>query len=91
MQWFIRAGTALATICRISLAVSVGVALNQWIWKVVRDDFIRVKNLDTLFGITSSPWAFLNLELLGKAKLALLLALLIWYVFLRPRGSGYRH
>ncbi|KAK4168232.1 hypothetical protein QBC43DRAFT_296899 [Cladorrhinum sp. PSN259] len=83
-EWVIRAGTALSVSCKTSLALSIGLSFNQCIWKVFRGAFVSLGAVDVLFGATRTPWALLNTELLSKARLALVLAAMVWLTPLIP-------
>ncbi|KAH7128842.1 hypothetical protein EDB81DRAFT_662048 [Dactylonectria macrodidyma] len=83
-DWILRAGTALATLCKIFLTSSVGIAFTQIIWKIARERLLTISSLDTLFSATRTPWALVNGELLLQAKVALLLATVVWFTPLIP-------
>ncbi|KAF1996619.1 hypothetical protein P154DRAFT_308955 [Amniculicola lignicola CBS 123094] len=80
--WNTRAGIALANIMKILLAASVTVSFTQQMWKTARSRFFSLKGVDSLFTASSNPFSLLDGEVLLHAKIAMLLALLIWYVLL---------
>jgi hypothetical protein len=73
----IRAGTALATVNRILLSAAVTIALAQRTWTTLRRHYLSLASIDSLIAITMNPLHFFNLELLSKAKLAMLLGAII--------------
>jgi len=77
-QWMIRSGTALATLMRIFLSATVGIALAQRSWYTFRRKFISLGGINSLIAITTNPLNFFDFELLWRAKLAIFLGLLIW-------------
>ncbi|KAI5468149.1 hypothetical protein BGZ63DRAFT_460017 [Mariannaea sp. PMI_226] len=83
-DWVLRAGTALATICKLFLAASVAISFSQTTWNIVRTNLLTVASLDTLFSATRIPWSLFDIELLSKAKVSLLLASVIWLTPLIP-------
>jgi len=79
-QWAIRFGTAFALLVQGFLAAAVAVASNQHIWTVIRRGYLTVGSIDKAFEILSDPTALLSLELAREAKLAILVAVIFWYV-----------
>ena len=77
-QWAIAFGTAFAflVVCFLSLAVSA--AYMQYVWRFLRKASISIKGIDKIFALTSDLSGFFSLELLKKAKLVLLFALVSW-------------
>jgi hypothetical protein len=63
---------------KTALSVSVGIAFSQRTWTTLKSKFLSLGSINDLFAATSNPLNFFNTELLWEAKVALLLALLIW-------------
>jgi hypothetical protein len=76
----IRTGTAVALASKICLTAAIGIGLTQRTWRTLRRKFFQLESVDALFAISINPIKFFHREILLKAKLAVLLALLIWYV-----------
>lgn len=74
-QWAIKVGTVLAYAVVSLFATTVGAAYDQYFWKLFKRNSYSLNGLDDLFALKSMPTDFLNVELLGQAKLAVFLAL----------------
>lgn len=88
-EWTIRIGTGLAFLVKAALAASVGVAFTQYLWTVARTEAMAVGSIDAMFSMTKNPLAFINFEVLWKAKLLVLLALASWRVFRAQPSSAH--
>lgn len=77
-QWVIQIGTGLAFLSNSALASVVAISRTQWVWATLRKRFISVAGIDALFGVTLDPTYFKNLDMIRRAKLATLMAILIW-------------
>lgn len=77
-QWVIQIGTGLAFLSHSALASVIGISRTQWVWATLRKRFISVAGIDALFGVTLDPTYFKNLDMIRRAKLATLMAVLIW-------------
>ncbi|PHH91446.1 hypothetical protein CDD83_402 [Cordyceps sp. RAO-2017] len=76
--WSIRIGTGLAFLVKASLAASIGVACTQHLWVAASRQAMTVNSIDGMFSLTSNPLAFFDLKLLLRAKILVLLALVMW-------------
>ena len=77
-QWATAIGTGFSFLAIALFRTAVSEAYNQYVWTLVRRKSFKLRSLDKLFAMTSSPVGFLSLELLQKGKIALLLALQVW-------------
>ncbi|KAH6675854.1 hypothetical protein B0J14DRAFT_691908 [Halenospora varia] len=82
--WMIGAGTALAYAAKLCFALSIGIALTQHLWKLMRTGPFTLGAIDNLFDLKNDPTRLFKSELLVKAKIALLLAISIWILPLLP-------
>ncbi|KAH8676497.1 hypothetical protein BGZ60DRAFT_429013 [Tricladium varicosporioides] len=82
--WMIRAGTALAYGAKLCFALSIGIALTQHLWRLMRTSPFTLGAIDNLFDLKNDPARLLKSELFVKAKTALLLAASIWILPLLP-------
>ncbi|KAL2674179.1 hypothetical protein Neosp_012626 [[Neocosmospora] mangrovei] len=77
-KWVIRVGTGLAFLVKASFAASLGIAIKQLIWTMLRRRFTSLKGIDALFAITTDPTSFLVRDIwVGMPGLAVL-AVLLW-------------
>ena len=74
----LRIGTALSLFSRIFLAASVSIALAQRSWSTVQSRSLTLGAVDDLFMVPFSMTKLFNGELLKKAKIALLLAIIVF-------------
>jgi len=80
VQWIIRSGTAIALTGRLLFSASIGVAFPQRVWKSLRSHFVSLDAVDGLFKLRDDATSFLSSEILRRAKLAVVLAAMSWYV-----------
>lgn len=78
-QWMLRAGTALAYTAKIFFALSIGSAMTQHLWQLMRSGPFSLGAIDNLFDLKNHPLRIFKSELLAKAKISILLAASIWY------------
>ncbi|KAI1387115.1 uncharacterized protein F4822DRAFT_405493 [Hypoxylon trugodes] len=74
----LRYGTVLAFAAKAGLVASAVVAFRQRIWVTVRNKFLSVAALDSLFAATEDVSALLNVEIFKRAKIAVFLAAFVW-------------
>lgn len=79
-QWVIQIGAGLAFLSGAALASVIGISRTQWVWVTLRRRFITLAGIDALFGVTSDPLYFKNLDMLRRAKLATLMAVIMWII-----------
>lgn len=77
-QWVIQIGAGLAFLSSAALVSVIGISRTQWVWVTLRRRFITLAGVDALFGVTSDPLYFLNQDMLHRAKLATLMAVIMW-------------
>lgn len=79
-RWVIRIGTGLAILFRASLVALVGVSRKQWVWVTLRKRFISLDAINAMFGATGDPSHFGNLDMLRRARLATVMAAVMWAI-----------
>ena len=77
-QWAIRFGTAFALLVEVPLAAAVGIAQTQRAWTTVERKSVSIEGIDSIFASTRDLGSFVSWEMLSRAKLASLLALICW-------------
>lgn len=66
------AGSALAFLVKVSLAVTSATAFTQCLWFSMRSHSVNFRLMDSMLGVLGNPWEFLNLRFwLGRPILAL--------------------
>lgn len=70
--------TLFIFVVKLCLSQSVSKAFYQRLWYTVRRRAIKLNGLDALFSVLGDPTAFLNLEMVWRAKLAAALAFIAW-------------
>ncbi|KAL3494392.1 hypothetical protein BJX62DRAFT_247638 [Aspergillus germanicus] len=78
--WAIRIGTGFAFLVKTSLISAVGVAAVQEIWAVLRKKFMKLRGIDAMFAVLTSPLAFLVLDLWVYAKVLTVMAIVSWVI-----------
>ncbi|KAK6957205.1 hypothetical protein Daesc_002491 [Daldinia eschscholtzii] len=74
----LRYGTVLSFAAKAGLVAAVVVAFKQRIWITVRNKFLSVTALDSLFAAAEDAGALFNIEIYKQAKIAMLLAAFEW-------------
>ncbi|KAI0003543.1 hypothetical protein F4779DRAFT_601596 [Xylariaceae sp. FL0662B] len=74
----LRYGTILAFAAKAALVASVVVAFKQQVWTTVRNKFLSLAAIDSLFAATEDLSSLLNIEIYKRATGATLLAVFIW-------------
>jgi hypothetical protein len=77
-QWAIAFGTAFAFLIGRFLGLAVSSAYTQFIWAYLRKNTLSLSGIDKIFSLTSDLTGFLSLEVLKRAKLVMLFAILSW-------------
>lgn len=75
-----RFGTLMAYVAKSSLVSAVIFAYRQQIWATVRRKNLKLRTIDNLFAAADDLRAMASWELLKKARVALSLALVVWFV-----------
>ncbi|KAG0635840.1 hypothetical protein HOY80DRAFT_1017746 [Tuber brumale] len=79
-EYIIQVGTAFAFLSKASLVSAVVVAHKQIAWDTVRKKTITVDGVDAMFVAPSDFTSFWNGDMLRRAKVATILALLAWCI-----------
>ncbi|KAL0634664.1 hypothetical protein Q9L58_006390 [Maublancomyces gigas] len=77
-QFMTLVGTSLAFLCKASLGAVIGISRMQCIWVTLRTDYITLRGIDALFGVTSDLFYFKNWDMVRKARLATTMAAIMW-------------
>ncbi|KAF2831478.1 hypothetical protein CC86DRAFT_452521 [Ophiobolus disseminans] len=78
--WIIRYGTAFAFLAKALLASAVVVAYKQHMWINLRMEANTISTIDAMFAATYDILAFLSPNLLLRAKILALMALITWFL-----------
>ncbi|KAF7340439.1 Pc21g08530 protein [Mycena venus] len=70
--------TVFIFLVKLCLSLSIAKAFDQQLWYTVRRRAMRLSGLDALFNVLADPTAFLNFEMVWRAKMAAGLALVAW-------------
>ena len=76
--WVIRIGTAFASLFQMTLGASVGLVFAKACWFRFQLSALSVEGIDSVFTLCSDPKQLFAGEMIKKAKLVLLLALISW-------------
>ncbi|KAJ7697191.1 hypothetical protein B0H17DRAFT_1052341 [Mycena rosella] len=71
-------GTVFIFLVRLCLSQSISKAFDQRLWYSVRRTAMKLGGLDALFSVLGDPVAFLNFEMVWRAKVAAGLAFIAW-------------
>ncbi|KAI0887696.1 uncharacterized protein GGS22DRAFT_177944 [Annulohypoxylon maeteangense] len=74
----LRYGTILSFASKAGLVAAIVIAFKQRIWTTVRNKFLSVAALDSLFAATEDMSALFNTEVYQRAKIAMVLAIFVW-------------
>lgn len=77
-QWAVRFGTVFAFLVEISLVAAVSIAQMQRAWSTVERKSVSIGGIDSVFAATQDLRSFMSWEMLSRARLASLLALICW-------------
>lgn len=78
--WAIRIGTGLAFLTRTCLTATLGIVVVQQFWATLRKRAMTIEAIDSMFGIMTNPWLFLNKDMLMHAKRVCAFAAISWLV-----------
>ncbi|KAJ5383175.1 hypothetical protein N7517_001086 [Penicillium concentricum] len=78
--WAIRIGTGFAFLIKSFLVSAVGIAAVQVMWATLRRKFVKLRGIDGMFAVLSSPLALLTPDLWMCAKTLILLAIMSWLI-----------
>ncbi|KAF7957643.1 hypothetical protein EAE96_003217 [Botrytis aclada] len=76
--WSLQMGAAFAFLAVICFRVAIVAALNQLIWKIVKDAALTIGSLDKLFTLATNPFGIFNLCFLRNARLAAFIGVIFW-------------
>ena len=80
-QWTIWIGTGFSFLVLFFLSSANGVAFTRYIWVVAKNKDTTIGGLDKLFGLSEDIMGFISPELWRHAKVAILMAFVIWWVW----------
>ncbi|KAJ5494550.1 hypothetical protein N7463_010637 [Penicillium fimorum] len=78
--WAIRIGTGFAFLIKSFLVFAIGIAAAQVMWATLRRNFVKIRAIDGMFAVLSSPLALLTPDLWICAKTLILLAIMSWLI-----------
>ncbi|OAL39803.1 hypothetical protein AYO20_00715 [Fonsecaea nubica] len=76
--WAIRAGTALAFLSKLCLAIATGVAYDQWMWVKLHAKPHEIGVLDSMFAIPGNAFEFLAVRIWWRRPVLTFLAAITW-------------
>ncbi|KAJ9616449.1 hypothetical protein H2200_000167 [Cladophialophora chaetospira] len=76
--WAIRAGTAIAFLSKLFLAIGTGVAYDQWMWVDLHAKPHEIGSLDSMFSILGNAFEFLAVRVWIKRPVLTFLAAVTW-------------
>jgi hypothetical protein len=79
-QGVIWVGTGLNNLTLFFLNSANGIALTQAIWWTVKRRAMTIGGLDNLFALSTDITGFINFELLRRAKIAIIVSFIFWYL-----------
>jgi hypothetical protein len=75
----LRYGTILSFATKAAFVAAIVTAFRQRLWVTLRSKLLSVGAVDSLFAATDDVSALFNIETYKSAKLAMLLAVVVWY------------
>lgn len=75
-----RIGTAFAFLVKTTLVAAIGISRKQLIWYALRRRPITLAGIDGLFGVSSDPTQFANLDMILNAPFSTLMAIVMWTI-----------
>lgn len=76
--WVSLTGSSLAFLTKVCFTAVLAISRTQWVWVTLRKRRMTLGGIDALFGVSSDPTFFSNFNMLRHAKLATLMAILMW-------------
>ena len=76
--WAIRAGTAIAFLSKLFLAIGTGVAYDQWMWVDLHAKPHDIGSLDSMFAILGNAFEFLAVRVWVRRPVLTFLAAVTW-------------
>lgn len=71
-------GSSLGFLAKVSFTAVLAISRTQWVWATLRKKSMTLGGIDALFGVSSDPTFFANLNMLRRAKFATLMAIMMW-------------
>ncbi|KAJ5436849.1 hypothetical protein N7445_007734 [Penicillium cf. griseofulvum] len=78
--WAIRIGTGFAFLIKSFFVSAIGIAGVQQMWATLRRKFVKIRGIDGMFAVLTSPLALLTLDLWMCAKTLVLLSIMSWLI-----------
>ncbi|KAK0724284.1 hypothetical protein B0H67DRAFT_550094 [Lasiosphaeris hirsuta] len=76
--WSIRVGTLFAFLVRLGLVSLLWIVADQQIWKTLRRKAMTLGSINSMFGIMGDPTRLFSWDLVSRAKLLTLFAVMAW-------------
>lgn len=74
----IRIGTGLGFLFKTAIIAAVSISRKQCVWATLRKRAMTLEGIDAMFEVVSDPFYFANLDMILRARLATLIALIMW-------------
>lgn len=77
-RWTSWIGSGLGFLTKVTLTAALGISRTQWVWLTLRKKWLTLNAIDSLFGVISDPTLFLDWKMMRQAKVATVMAILMW-------------
>lgn len=77
-QWVSWIGSSFGFLTKVGFTSVLGISRTQWIWVTLRKKSLTLGGIDALFGVSSDPTLFVNMNMLRNAKFATFMAAMMW-------------
>ncbi|KXG45554.1 uncharacterized protein PGRI_033210 [Penicillium griseofulvum] len=78
--WAIRIGTGFAFLIKSFFVSAIGIAGVQQMWATLRRKFVKIRGIDGMFSVLTSPLGLLTLDVWMCAKTLVLLSIMSWLI-----------
>jgi hypothetical protein len=75
-------GSAITYLAKVALVRSIIISFQQQMWLLVSREPLSIGSIDNFFAATSETMAFLDVSLWSKAIVSMLVAAIVWYVYI---------
>lgn len=79
-RWTSWIGSGLGFLTKVTLTAALGISRTQWVWLTLRKKWLTLTAIDSLFGVISDPTLFLDWRMMRQAKVATVMAIMMWVV-----------
>jgi hypothetical protein len=78
----LRFGTAFAFLVKTCFTTATGTAYVQWAWRRCRQKAVTIGAIDAAFAVDKNIFLLFRLDFLSDFPIAVVLAILLWYVLI---------